>query len=241
MKVWHAATVLVGALGCGIGFTEPPAAEKDARLFINVTLDDSVPSAEARVMAFLEPGVGPDAVRRAVPDPTLRVLGLELTPEILREGEVYGYSARWTFDGDQFAGALVEPEAPAIENLAPPPVVRGVAPWRSGSRIVELARGSDLRFDTARPAVPPDPAAFDERWSLFLRRDGRPVAQLSADGPVPSPLVIPGAWLSGVTPGELETELRVLQSVRGTSSDGGYAVLVSLSVVLRWTVVLFEP
>lgn len=232
----------VGAavVACDVDFTEPapaptpplPGSETSrARLVAHIDLVTHE-ALRFRFDAGLVPGMEPDGAFREVPDDTLWLGGMPLTPEAVGPTGQRGY--RWL----PAAGMLPDPlrlEPPPVPGTVGPPPVPFRTYTRQGADTLILTVGDTLRLDIATLGSESD-LLQNTLWTLRLSGPDGTLTSRGEDAPLPPTLHVPAAWLEW----SFGTDMRATLSVQEVStfdpSDSDYELHLTVTSVVEWVV-----
>lgn len=230
--------VLAASLGaCDVDFTDPattppPGLETTrARLIAHVDFHTGQ-SPRFRFNAGLSPGVDADGEFREVPDDTLRLGAMPLSPDRVSPTGQRGY--HWL----PAPGILPDPlrlAPPPIPGTIQPPPVLFRAYSRQGPDTLILAVGDTLRLNIATLGRESD-LLQNTLWTLRLSGANGTLTSRGDDAPLPQTLHVPAAWLEW----SLGTDMRATLSVQEVSafdpSDSDYELHLTVTSVVEWVV-----
>lgn len=222
--------------GC-IDFVEISGPAGTSQLSLTLRSGNPGPADSLHVSGVLLVGGGGE-VRFAEGGDTLRIAG-QAVPVTRRTSGALDYEARLVLP----QGALrrrVRVELPRPEGAPlPVPAFEVLVTMRTGPDTIPAAPGTDVVFPVrrgeSRELVP-----RSESWRLVAMR-GPNTAELRADAPLPSPLVLPAALLPAGPSRRMAVELFAGRSYSLGPAGAPPALVVTTEALLGWTVLLPNP
>jgi hypothetical protein len=224
--------VVVALTGC-FDFVEPDLSEAGAPavLQMNLNLDET---GLLRSDAILVPSLTVDGLRRTVPDDTLRVSGLALTPHDVRPNGTRRYSVNMTV---QDPAAFVRPlriESPLVTGVtAPPPVVAWFGLERADPDTVLVRAGDELLLHLIVEPGRAQPAPDQRLWTLELVGDTANF-RIGAQGLPPATLRIPAHWVPVGGSGRVLGSLTYYLTGTYRPAPGDYIHMLAATLRIRW-------
>jgi hypothetical protein len=223
----------LAAAGCW-DFADPqfPEAGAPAVLQVSAFVDEN---GQANISAMLLPGLTRGGFKRAVPDDTLRIFGLELAPDsVFRNGD-----RRYHFVGTVGAAPLDGPltiEGPVVGDiLGPPSRISWFGIRKQDPDTISWSRGTDLVLRVDTTLAPSVPAPQIQYWFLDLHGGGR-AFRVSSDGLPPADIHLPTGWVPEATASTIVATLTFYQSGLQRSPSNDYIGNIAVNVQVRWII-----
>ena len=222
--------------GC-IDFVEISGPAGTAQLSLTLRTGNPGLADSLSVSALLVVGGGGE-VRFAEGDGTLRVAG-QVVPVTRRAPGSLDYEAQMVLPQGALRGP-VRVELPRPEGAPlPVPGFEVLVTVRTGPDTLSAAPGADLVFPVRR-GESRDLVLRSESWRLVATR-GLRTAELRADAPIPSPLVLPAELLPADPTRRMAVELFAERTYSLGPTGAPPALVVTTEALLGWTVRLPAP
>lgn len=221
--------------GC-IDFVEISGPDGSSQLSLTLRTGNPGPADSLFVSGVLLVGGGGE-VRFAEGGDALRVAG-QVVPVTRRASGSLDYEARLVLP----QGALrrrVRVELPRPESAPlPVPAFEVLVTTRNGPDTVAAATGTDVVFPVRRGEIR-ELTPRTESWRLAATR-GLNTADLRADAPLPSPLVLPAGLVPAGSSRRMTVQLLAVRTYSLGPASVPPALVVTTEALLGWTV-LFPP
>lgn len=232
MRSVRSFALLLAVAGC-YDFVEPDFPEAGAPAVLQATAFRDI-AGNISITAQLVPGLAIGGIQREIPNDTLEIYGLRLTPkEIKKNGtRIYGFEGP-ALVAATFPFVLAAPGVAGV--IGPPPRAQWFPVRKTDGDTIVWKRGSELvlHVDTALGVSTPTPPI--RQWFLELRGADRSF-RVSSDGPPPLTLRIPPEWVPAVNTQTFPVFLSYFQSGQQQSPNRDYIGIISFNTQMRWTI-----
>lgn len=224
--------VAIAVSGCSVDLAEPRL--ETSSFVASVVVADTLDNRRVAVGGelILAPLIWD--MPAAIEDSALIVSGSPIMPIVNSQGTVFSYDRTWRWSDLGIANGSITIQPPRLAGSAYGPATL-VLPERDGDRDLLLPLNQDLVLNLATSNTLQNPEPEHQIWEVRLRHEGGVVALNSIDGPPPSMITMPAAWLQEFTDA-FTAELRIGQQMRVGENPDSYVVGVNVIAILHWNV-----
>jgi hypothetical protein len=222
--------------GC-FDFVEPDLPESGAPVVLQAATH-LTETGRLHFTATLAPALSLEGFLRRVPNDTIVVHGIRLSPDSLaRNGSRYYDETRVL---PELLGRPLLLAAPRVpEVVAQAPAVR----WESVRALADtivVAANQDLVLRVQLVGTPSDPQPQQRQWAVDLVAEDF-VFRIGADGAPPDSIRIPSYWIPTDRDGQIDAYLTYFLSGIYRPPPGDFVTILTADTRIRWTVHVAAP